>query len=39
MNPPARNNNHKNGLWKGVYDNTINVIGSDHAPHTLKEKI
>ncbi len=38
MNPPIRNITHKNGLWKGVYDNTINVIGSDHAPHTLKEK-
>ena len=38
MNPPIRNSNHRNGLWKGIYDNTINVIGSDHAPHTLKEK-
>ena len=25
-------------VWKGVHDNTVNVIGSDHAPHTLKEK-
>ncbi len=38
MNPPIRNNKHRNGLWKGVHDNTVDVIGSDHAPHTLKEK-
>ncbi len=38
MNPPIRDISHQKGLWKGVKNGTINVIGSDHAPHTLKEK-
>ena len=38
MNPPIRNRNHQKGLWEGISDGTVNVIGSDHAPHTLKEK-
>ena len=38
MNPPIRNRNHQKGLWEGIRDGTVNVIGSDHAPHTLKEK-
>ena len=38
MNPPIRNNKHRNGLWEGINNNIVNVIGSDHAPHTLKEK-
>ncbi len=38
MNPPIRSIEHLKGLWKGIDNNTINVIGSDHAPHTLEEK-
>ena len=38
MNPPIRNNKHRNGLWEGINNNIVNVIGSDHAPHTLKRK-
>ena len=38
MNPPIRNKSHQNGLWKGINEGVINVIGSDHAPHTMKEK-
>ena len=38
MNPPIRDNSHRNGLWKGIDDGTVDVIGSDHAPHTRKEK-
>ena len=38
MNPPIRNIKHRNGLWEGINNNIVNVIGSDHAPHTLKEK-
>ena len=38
MNPPIRNKSHQNGLWNGIKDGIVNVIGSDHAPHTLKEK-
>ena len=25
-------------LWKGISDKVIDVIGSDHAPHTIEEK-
>tara|TARA_B100001248_G_scaffold260523_1_gene248897 strand:+ start:182 stop:1504 length:1323 start_codon:yes stop_codon:yes gene_type:complete len=38
MNPPIRNRTHRKGLWKGINDGIVNVLGSDHAPHTLKEK-
>jgi dihydroorotase len=38
MNPPIRPKEHLEGIWKGVEDNTIDVIGSDHAPHTLEQK-
>lgn len=38
MNPPIRNKNHQLGLWKGLKDNVVDIIGSDHAPHTLNEK-
>ncbi len=38
MNPPIRELYHQKGLWKGITDRTVDVIGSDHAPHTLEEK-
>ena len=38
MNPPIRSLDHNNGLWKGVTEKVIDVVGSDHAPHTLEEK-
>ena len=38
MNPPIRNKYHQNALWKAVNDKVIDVVGSDHAPHTLSEK-
>jgi dihydroorotase len=38
MNPPIRDRRHRDALWEGVAKGTINVIGSDHAPHTLEEK-
>ena len=38
MNPPIRAKNHMDGLWDGVADGTVDVIGSDHAPHTKEEK-
>lgn len=38
MNPPIRNKHHQNALWKAVNDKVIDVVGSDHAPHTLSEK-
>ncbi len=38
MNPPIRSAHHRAGLWRGVDDGTVDVVGSDHAPHTLEEK-
>jgi dihydroorotase len=38
MNPPIRDAEHRAGIWAGVADGTADVLGSDHAPHTLEEK-
>lgn len=38
MNPPIRGKEHQDGLWQGIQDGTVDVLGSDHAPHTLEEK-
>ncbi|GAA0536995.1 dihydroorotase [Rhizomicrobium palustre] len=38
MNPPIREAHHREALWKAVADGLVDVIGSDHAPHTLEEK-
>ena len=38
MNPPIRDRRHREGLWKAVRDGVVDVIGSDHAPHTHEEK-
>ena len=38
MNPPIRDKSHNIGLWKGIKEKIVDVIGSDHAPHTLEEK-
>jgi dihydroorotase len=38
MNPPIRNAEHRAGLWYGVDQGIVDVIGSDHAPHTREEK-
>ncbi|HEV2082451.1 MAG TPA: dihydroorotase [Brevundimonas sp.] len=38
MNPPIRNRPHIDGLWRGVRQGVVDVLGSDHAPHTLEEK-
>jgi dihydroorotase len=38
MNPPIREARHREGLWRAVRDGTVDVIGSDHAPHTRAEK-
>jgi dihydroorotase len=36
--PPLRSKEHVEALWKGVTAGSVDVIGSDHAPHTLEEK-
>ncbi len=38
MNPPIRAARHREGLWRGLDQGVVDVLGSDHAPHTLEEK-
>lgn len=38
QNPPIREKRHYDGLWKGIANGTVDIIGSDHAPHTREEK-
>lgn len=38
MNPPLRGVNDVRALKKGLADGTVDVIASDHAPHTENEK-
>ncbi len=38
MNPPIRDERHRAALWRAVNDFTVDVMGSDHAPHTREEK-
>lgn len=36
--PPVKYKEDQDKLWEGIYDNVINLICSDHAPHTEEEK-
>lgn len=38
MNPPLRSRADRDALREGVLDGTIEVIATDHAPHTAEEK-
>ena len=38
MNPPIRSAADRDALLEGVQDGTIDVIATDHAPHTAEEK-
>jgi dihydroorotase len=38
MNPPVREEHHRQALWEAVEEGLFDVFGSDHAPHTLEEK-
>ena len=38
MNPPVREKRHRDGIWHGISQGIVDVLGSDHAPHTLEEK-
>lgn len=38
MNPPVRDKRHREALWAGLAAGVIDVLGSDHAPHTREEK-
>jgi dihydroorotase len=37
-NPAIKAPHHKEALWKGLLDNRLDVIATDHAPHTREEK-
>ncbi|MFC4624144.1 dihydroorotase [Daeguia caeni] len=38
MNPPVRDKRHRDGVWVGINQGIVDVLGSDHAPHTMEEK-
>jgi dihydroorotase len=38
MNPPVREASHRDALWRAIKSGLVDVLGSDHAPHTLEEK-
>lgn len=38
MNPPVRDARHQARLWQAINEGLVDVLGSDHAPHTREEK-
>jgi dihydroorotase len=38
QNPPIRDKHHQDALWRAVADRTVDLIGSDHGPHTKEDK-
>ncbi len=38
MNPPVREARHRDALWRALNAGIVDVLGSDHAPHTREEK-
>lgn len=36
--PPVRERHHAEALWAGIGNGCIDILASDHAPHTLEEK-
>ena len=38
MNPPIRDKQHQDALWRAVRNGLVDCVGSDHAPHTIEEK-
>jgi dihydroorotase len=38
MNPPVRDASHRAALWEGLQQGVVDILGSDHAPHTREEK-
>ena len=38
MNPPLRKASDREAIWEGLADGTIDMIATDHAPHSLEEK-
>lgn len=38
INPPIREKRHADALWKALKNGVIDLIATDHAPHTVEEK-
>ena len=38
MNPPIRSEEDRLALIEGIFDGTIDMIATDHAPHSIEEK-
>ena len=38
MNPPVREGTHRAAIWRALAAGVVDVLGSDHAPHTRAEK-
>jgi dihydroorotase len=38
MNPPVRSKNHAEVLWQGLLEGYVDMLATDHSPHTLEEK-
>jgi dihydroorotase len=38
MNPPVRDDRHRQAIWAALCSGVVDVLGSDHAPHTRAEK-
>ncbi len=38
MNPPLRKDSDREAIWEGLSDGTIDIIATDHAPHSTEEK-
>jgi dihydroorotase len=37
-NPAIKKTENKTELWEGLHDDRLDIIATDHAPHTLQEK-
>ncbi len=37
-NPSIKASRHRKALWKALMDNRLDIVATDHAPHTLEEK-
>ena len=37
-NPAIKEERHRQALWKALLDDRLDIIATDHAPHTLEEK-
>jgi len=38
MNPPIRGEEERDALWQAIAGGVVDVVGSDHAPHSREEK-